>query len=73
MVEYSDASDLRLAHAHGFAYNLRTEGTDTAMEIITYSDTYTPLGEIMSATGAMHETFRLRLVSFKTKRITQIE
>lgn len=48
VVEYSDASDLRLAHAHGFAYNLRTEGKDTAMETLTYSDTSAPFGEVMS-------------------------
>jgi hypothetical protein len=74
-VEYSDASVLRLAHAHGFAYNLRPEAAETAMGTLTYSDTFTAFGEIISATGAMDETFRfrLRLVSFKTKRVTQIE
>lgn len=48
VVEYSDASVLRLAHAYGFAYNLRTEGTDTAMETLTYGDTSAPFGEVMS-------------------------
>lgn len=53
----SVASVLRLVHAHGFAYNLRPEGKDTAMEIITYSDSSTAFGEIMAATGTMAEVF----------------